>query len=272
MVFLLSTFSAWAQDTGTAQGTLTVAGQTVQLKYAYAKTIESGDRVLYCVKLSDVVLGEDDQDNDVSILEAGKARDVSFCMEGGGEFDGNVTVGHKAFPDVRIFSHDSKLEVLQFDKSVLEGKFSIDSVDNGIKFSCKASFRTGIDYLEPMSSVKAEVYEKGKPLPKDGGIPGKNYLAFNEAYLSGNYELVKKIAVASYSKDVTKLKYEKNLPIAKDSWLRKIKVVGGAVEGNRAILSVTGVEVAGEGMEFPRSGTVLMEMEGNEWKYSREKW
>jgi hypothetical protein len=100
-----------------------------------------------------------------------------------------------------------------------------------------------------------------------GGDPGKAYLAYTRILAGGNTAAVKKAVSTDRAKQMDVPDFKEMFPLLQAMEPKKIKVTGGAVNGDKATLAVTG-----DSEGTPAKGTIEMVREGGVWKVGKESW
>lgn len=107
------------------------------------------------------------------------------------------------------------------------------------------------------------------PLPADSGAPGKAYLEYLKAIQSANMDSLRKLVSADRAKQMDDPEFKKMFPMIQSMQAKDIKITGGTVSGNTAILNATGTDSMGGGAS---TGTIDMVMEGTQWKVKQDSW
>jgi hypothetical protein len=114
--------------------------------------------------------------------------------------------------------------------------------------------------------VSTAAFAAGKPLPADGGEPGKVFLANHEAMRKGDVDTMIATASEETASQMRAAKAEPDFPqmleMMKAFAPATVKVVSGEEDGDNATLKIEGADEAGEKMY----GTTRMVKEGGAWK------
>jgi hypothetical protein len=109
----------------------------------------------------------------------------------------------------------------------------------------------------------------GKPLPADGGEPGRLYLALNKAMLAGDLATLETLLAPSQVAEMHRLQgtpeFKAQLELMKAMTAHDVKVKGGRIDGDKAWIEFDGTEG-----DAPRSGTVEMVREEGRWRVVSE--
>jgi hypothetical protein len=118
-------------------------------------------------------------------------------------------------------------------------------------------------------SFAAELDKKNaKPLPADGGEPGKVYMQYIKAMESDDFATLKKVMTAEEAKTIDLPEFKKMFPMMKSMHAKEIKIVSGMSDGKVAVLEATGKDQSGK----KSKGTLTFEMENKEWKVKDDAW
>lgn len=109
---------------------------------------------------------------------------------------------------------------------------------------------------------------KGKPLPADGGEPGKVYMQYCKAMEAGDFATLKKVMTAEEAKTLDIPEFKQAFPMMQSMHAKEIKITGGTVDGTTATLQATGKDPSGK----TSKGTVTLLMENKEWKVKEDAW
>jgi hypothetical protein len=109
----------------------------------------------------------------------------------------------------------------------------------------------------------------GKPLPADGGEPGKLYLALNRALLAGDLDALEKLLPPEDAADLRKSRTQPDFPaqlaMMQALTAQKVRLKGGRIDGDKAW-----IEFDAEEGGMPRSGTVEMARVDGKWRVLKE--
>jgi hypothetical protein len=115
----------------------------------------------------------------------------------------------------------------------------------------------------------AELDKKNaKPLPADGGDPGKVYAQYLKAMETDDFATLKKVMTAEEAKTIDLPDFKKMFPMMKSMHAKEIKIVSGMSDGKVAILEATGKDPSGK----TSKGTLTFWMENKEWKVKDDAW
>ena len=107
---------------------------------------------------------------------------------------------------------------------------------------------------------------KSGKLPRGGGEPGKAYLAYFAALESGDVAKVKALKLAEiegWDDDEIRMW----IPRKRDQEVQKVKVTGGTIQGDKAVLDVTAEQIG-----QPAWGKVDMTRAGGVWRETDARW
>jgi hypothetical protein len=258
---------------GMASGTLTVNGKPVTLAYAMATTQKNP----FDAKKTDVVLLL----TNVAVAPAAMADDFGrMKLAGKDNFsgveveidgDGSVISGTLYSPEFKKFNGMiSATGMHKFEGKVsassIEGKLFIEKDDDfaGYTYRYTATFQAPIA-ARPAPGTLATL--AGKPLPADGGAPGKAYRDYVAALAAGDEAKLARSVNAEHAAQMKDPEFKKMLKMIQDLEPKNIHFVRGAIDGSKATLQVTGKD----GTET-QNGTVDMVLEGGTWKLAKESW
>lgn len=111
--------------------------------------------------------------------------------------------------------------------------------------------------------------DAGKALPADGGDPGKAYMAYHKAIVSGDLDSLKKLVTAEQVKSMDDPDFKKMFPMMQSMTAKDIKITGGTMNGNAATLNAEGTDPMGGGKT---KGTIQMVLEDKQWKVKEDSW
>jgi hypothetical protein len=270
LVSLLAVSTLVAAD-GTASGTITISGKTSTLKYAYAHTKKNP----FDAKETDVVVLLTDAPVDpgadtfalMDLAQAGKLSAMQL------EFDkdkqvisGSVYGKMEKFNGSFSASGMHKVELTTFTADTIAGKVHVDEDDFfGVKWEYSATFSAPISHGLPVKPAPAL---KGKALPAGGGEPGKGFRAYLEALRAGDLVRLKATVTADRAKMIdTEPDFKKMLALIQAMEPTNVKIVSGAIDGDRATLVLSG-EDNGQKSE----GTAVMVLDKKVWRVENESW
>jgi hypothetical protein len=237
-LFLLVTVSAAAQ---TVTGSITINGKKTTLDHVTA--IRKGGNVKVILSdhaITPAQLGDDFAMHDMKDLSG---VDVEITP------DGQIPSGTFYSPLLtRVGGSFSAAGMHKWEGTIkgdtIEGKLSTgkgEFFDNSYEYT--ATFKA------PIASGKAAAAPapvlKGKPLPADGGEPGKAYRAYIVILKAGSPAKIKASISAERAKQMSDDELKKMLPVIQAMMPDDIKIGSGAVDGDHATLNVTGKEKEG---------------------------
>jgi hypothetical protein len=270
---------------GKAKGTLTVNARPAALGYAYA-AIEANPFdekkddiiILLCDKPipEDILAGKPLSDaasaagvkNHLTVTfreDKDMAQPFGFL---GRWVVGNRKIGHESLKEMTLQSSpdfNAKVDPVTVGADRVEATLYTKGTqadfehkyEYRIAFNAKVKPRLQTAKLDPGNAQR---------LPAGGGAPGKAYLAFNKALLTGDIKTLKSMA-------------PKGAPMPPDAELKKMltlmaamaprdpKVVEGFLSGNKAVLTVEAM-VAGQ----KQKGTIEMALDAGVWTTGKESW
>ncbi len=259
-LFLVLALSAVAQ---TVTGTITVNGKKTALDHVVAIRKDGNVRILISsravtpAQLADTFAMH--EMNDLSGVE------VEITPEGqiptGMIYSPLLTKFGGSFSSAGMHKWVGKIS-----GDTIDGKLSApkdDFFDNSYEYSAtfKAAIASGAALVTPPPVLK------GKPLPADGGEPGKAYRAYLSVLKAGDVAKIRAYLSAERSKQMTNEELKKMLPVIQAMMATDVKIAAGAVDGDHATLNVTGKDNGA-----PSTGTVDMAREGGAWKVEKESW
>jgi hypothetical protein len=109
---------------------------------------------------------------------------------------------------------------------------------------------------------------KGGALPADGGEPGKVYMEYIKVFEKGDMQGLKKFVTEDRAKALDDPEMKEMFPMMQSMQPKEIKITGGMMNTNDAILNVTGKNADGSKAD----GTVHMVLKDKEWKIEKESW
>jgi hypothetical protein len=261
---------------GAALGTLTIDGKKIKLTHAAARTKPNSF---------------DEKKTDVFLLLTNKAVEKEmltdsqklFAALDGGLRGIQLTIDADEKPyHMQLLHPEAPVQLTgsgfwNFDATDYSAKhvtarfFTTETQD----FMDKHKYAYDVTFAVPVQAIKAadEITvdaSSGTKLPAGGGEPGKAYVAFDKAIRSGNLVELKK--QASKDRPLPELSAEETkqmLEMLKLMRPAKMKVTGGYVAGDRATLSVEGID---NDSKAKVTGTIEMALEDGLWKIVAEKW
>ena len=262
----------YATDPGTATGKMTVGGKTTELHWAVARISKhpfNKNQTDVVVLISNIQVTPE-QFNDLKSM---------FDLADSGRMTGiEVTIENKKIIGGQIYSPMFKLQgnsfsavgIHEFEPTVFKGgdvagKLSMthESSFNHVAFTYETTFHAIATAPKPPAEAKLE----GTPLAAGGGDPGKAYLAYTKILAGGNIAALQKAVSAARAKQMDDPDFKQMFPLVQAMEPKKIKITGGAMDGDKATLTATG---ASDGA--PAKGTIEMVREGGAWKVDKESW
>ncbi|HEV7921804.1 MAG TPA: hypothetical protein VGR02_13525 [Thermoanaerobaculia bacterium] len=257
---------------GTASGSLTVNGKTVQLKYGYAVLKEDPfDKKKKATQLlvTDQAIPAEAAGDDFKLMEVRDKQKLNGVMVLITD-DKRIVSGAVYSPLLKKMDYVSgvgmqKLELTAHTPSRVAGRVWLEKPDDFFD----NLYQYNITFDVPVSVAKPDRPEqpKGTPLPAGGGDPGKAYDAYRKALLGGNIPALRRSVVAEHVKDMDNPDFKDQLKMIQAFQPKNVKVTGGAVDGDTATLLAT----ARDGNESS-NGTITMVREGGAWRLSKESW
>ena len=269
----MTTTVAYGSDAETAKGTMTVGGKKTDLRYAVAKNTQNGfDKKMtdVVVLLSNVPVTAEQFASIGSMMDladSGKLTGVEVEITP----DNKVISGQLYSPEFHLQGNSfSAVGMHQFDpktnkKTEVEGKLSTthESTFKDVAFSYNATFHALV--VAPKAAAATAL--KGTPLPAGGGDIGKTYLAFTKSIVAGDMNAVRGGVSAERAAQMNTPDFKEMFPMLQAMEPKNIKITGGAVDGDTATLTATGL------MDTDKAaGTISMVREGGKWKVAKESW
>ena len=270
---LMTASIAYGSDPGTAQGTMTVGGKKTTLKYAVARNtpnhLDEGKTDIR-VLVSNIPVTVEQFDNIGDMMEladSGKLTGIEVEITP----EKKIISGQLYSPEFHLQGNQfsavgmHEFKATTFTKTALAGKLSTthDSSFNKVPFSYSATFNAAVK--APKAAAPAKL--KGTPLPAGGGDIGKTYLAFAKSVAAGDMNALRNGASAERAAQMNTPDFKEMFPLIQAMEPKDIKVTGGAVDGDTATLTATGVTDGDKA-----TGTITMVREGGKWKVSKESW
>jgi len=269
---------------GKADGTFTANGKTVKLTHAYA--IPKANP--FDKKLTDAYVVFTDR-----AMPADKATDTFGLMEAEGVSavtveitpDKSVVSGELYSPSFKKMHQFSavgmqKLDITTMTKDRIAGRVYLEKAQDffdekymyDIRFDVPLAAGATSSAAPPAGapaapSAPAASGVKGTPLPAGGGEPGKAYLAYQKALMSGNLAAIRKSVGADQAKAMDDPDFPKMLKLVQGMQPKNIKITGGSLAGSTATLSATGKDG-----DATSTGTITMVLDGGVWRVQKESW
>lgn len=255
-----------------ADGTLTINGKTVQLKYAYAVTKEDPfDKKKKATQLlvTDQAIPADAASDEFKLMEVRDKQKLNGVMVLITD-DKRIVSGAVYSPLLKKMSFVSgvgmqKLELTAFTPARVAGRVWLEKPDDFFD----NIYQYDITFDVPVGAQKSDKPEqpKGTPLPAGGGDPGKAYDAYRKALMSGNLPLLRKSVIPEMAKQIDTPEFKDQLKLIQAMQPKNVKVTGGAVDGETATLLATAKDA-----NETSNGTITMVREGGVWKVKKESW
>jgi hypothetical protein len=105
---------------------------------------------------------------------------------------------------------------------------------------------------------------KGTKLPADGGEPGKDYMAYVKALHAKDGATIRKMVDVG---QVSDKELKTQMDTMADMTPSDQKIVSGTINGNTAVLSLTGTLD-----KEKQYGTIELQKNGGLWKITKEAW
>ena len=259
---------------GSASGTFSIDGKTVELRYAYAMAQPN----TFDEKKTDTAILLTDKEvpesafaglKDLESAGRGQTRNsVLFVLGEDGQARREV-IHHAALGESNLqisgMTHsDVKITARTVDR--IEGSAQTSGAEDFLKhkYQLKAQFQAVIRQAHrdpPPPNAKT-----GQKLPPGGGEPGKAYLALQDAIRKQDIAAIKKMKPADMP-DMSDEDLKKGLALMAAMTPEKISIDEGYVAGDAAVLYVSGL------LEKEKQyGTVNLKKVGGAWHPAGEKW
>lgn len=252
---------------GTASGFFSVDGKKVTLKYAYAmlqESMSSPDGLDVAVLLTSAPLGEEalkartlDDAIDTRIpslfyaLDAGgktvREALVHPARKGGGDTFTGLTLG---------------AVTLKREPDRVQGTVGLSSTGENSQSFFHFAFAVKAEFKAPLSASGEPprlTAANADPLPKDGGAPGKAYLALVDAARKGDLKALQPLVDPELLEGSAEEK-KFTLAMLKEPISKAVKIDKGFVKGENATLYVVGT--GADGVSY---GTIRMQATGSAW-------
>jgi hypothetical protein len=109
----------------------------------------------------------------------------------------------------------------------------------------------------------------GKPLPADGGEPGRLYLALNKAMLAGDLAALEKLMPPAQVAEMNRMRdtpeFAAQLELMQAMTPHDVRIKGGRIDGDTAWIEFDATEG-----DLPRSGTATLVREEGRWRMTEE--
>jgi hypothetical protein len=249
---------------GTASGSLTIAGKTTPLTYAYARA-EKGffdpSKEDIRVILTDVPLSDEelaDESARSRLAEAGKLHSVEVVINAEKQPIAGV-LRHAAFSRTQGFVSVSgmhKFEPKTFDGRFVEGRLSTETLSEfmNVTFAYAATLRAAV-WRRPPPTASGGTARKTEP--------ARAVLAFFQAARAGHRAAVRKLLTAAASKALDGPRGKEMFEFVKSTSPDPATAEIESVDINDNAAVVTVVEKSKDGSSTSRWNLVL---EGGRWK------
>lgn len=267
---------ALAEDAmgGTAKGSLTVNGKSSPLSHAYAmaqpNTFEKSKTDI-AVLLTEKPLPEGAL-KDVEEIEDALPKQQAYALFRMDE-SGKLTyelISHPSLGKNRLMMSDiatkARFTARVFGKDRVEGSVETLKTEEIFEhtYAIKATFSTPVlraKVPEPLPDAKT-----GKPLPADGGEPGKAYLAFVKALHARDLAAVRSMAPQDQA-DMSDEELKEALEFFASITPADITIMRGYIRDDRAALYVEGTVE-----KEKQFGTIEMKKTGGKWRPLKTGW
>jgi len=259
---------------GTASGSFTLDGKTIELRYAYAMAQANPfdeKKTDTAILLTDKPLPESAFAGLKDLESAGRGEQrnsVLFVIAEGGQATREV-IHHDALGGTNLqmsgMTH-ADVSVTSRNADRIEGTAQTKGPEDFLKhkYQIKAQFHATIRQAHraaPPPHARA-----GKKLPQGGGEPGKAYLALQDAIRKKDLAAIRKLKPADMP-DMSDEDLRKGLEMMAAMTPAKITIDDGYIAGDAAVLYVSGM------LEKEKQyGTVQMSKGGGAWHPAGEKW
>jgi hypothetical protein len=256
---------------GKAEGKLTVAGKSTDVKYAYAsagpgffdKTKEDVTVIVSDVPLDAKAL--EDEFERIHMADAGKLHAFEITIDTEGK-PISTSFRHGGFTKASPsgLSSEDVFEKKTFDGKTVEGRYK----------SAKPHDFFGTTYSFDVT-FKADITRKAKPVPPTAAETAaavkspqaKAYQAYLKAIQAEDIAALKKLLDPEMAKDLSGPDAKQTVKMIKMMSATDIKVLKLVDSGKAATLTVSGKQDGAV-----QSGTVEMMQDGGQWKVQREHW
>jgi hypothetical protein len=267
--------SAAAGSAGTASGTFSVDGKSVQLKYAYAMTQPN----TFDEKKTDTAILLTDKP--VPDADLAAAKELGRAVMGGAgrnavlfEIDESgramrEVVRHESLGEASLqmsgMTHaDVKLSSRTGGR--VEGTAETKEPEDFVKHKYAIHAKFSAPVRAARRDPPAPDAKTGKKLPKGGGEPGKAYLSFEDMIRRKDVAGLRKLKPAGVA-DMTDEDLKAGLELMAAMTPEKIAVDDGYIDGDQAVLYVSGMH---EGKK--QYATVRMQRSDGVWRPADQKW
>ncbi|MGE5300829.1 MAG: hypothetical protein ACM3MB_07680 [Acidobacteriota bacterium] len=259
---------------GEALGTLTIDGKSVTLRYSYSmaqpNTFDKKKTDIAVLLTEDALAGD-------ALKDIEDLRDATHEIHGWAYFKINdqgkpihEVIDHPAAGGSVLmmsgFTH-AEFAPKKMEKNKLEGSFTTSNAEDfaGHKYEIRVDFSTPL--LQAKSPEPLPDAKTGKALPRDGGEPGKAYMAYLKAIRDKDIAALRKTAPASKMQNATDEELQRGIEFLAAMTPADPKITRGYVKGDRAVLYLEGTQ---EGER--QYGTVEFAREEKAWYIVKEHW
>jgi hypothetical protein len=170
------------------------------------------------------------------------------------------TLFSPGFKQLKQFSAtgNQKIDITAMSSERIAGTITVPSSD-----FFDEEFAYSVEFDLPIERKPART---GKALPAGGGEVGKTYEAYRKAIAAGDLPAIRKVVAAELVEATMEPDFAEILSFIQLMQPKKIRITGGSVDGDNAILDVTSLD------EENTTATVTMQREGGKWKMVKEAW
>ena len=264
---LLVFVSIQAVAAGPAKNTMTVNGKTVNLKYVHAMNKPNPfdkKKTDVFVIFTDKELPEGALFDEFALMTLADKGTTGASVQIDG--DKQVISGQLFSPNFKKMSNFSstgsqKLEVKNWTKDRIAGSVTLGPAD-----FFEEKYQYAVTFDVPIEAKPKPKPLPGTALPAGGGEVGKAYESYRKFMAAGDLPGIRKSVITEMAKQTESPDFKEMLPMIQSMQPKKIKITGGAVDGDNATLLVTSLD------EKNTTGTVTMKKEGGQWKVGKESW
>jgi hypothetical protein len=260
---------------GTANGTFSIDGKSVEVHYAYALSQPNAfdeKKSDTAILLTEKPLSEKELEGAGDLEKAGrgtKRNSVLFVLDEGGRPIREV-VHHDALGDDSLqmsgMTHSDFQSEYQ-GKDRIQGTIRTKGSEEFLKHKYATDLRFNAFLRVARREPPPPDAKTGRKLPAGGGEPAKAYLALHDAVQKGDLAAVKKLNAAEVPPGMTDEELKKGLELMALMSPKKITITEGYVSGDSAVLYITGV------VETEKQyGTVRLARSGGAWRVTQENW
>lgn len=254
---------------GTASGTLTVQGQTIPMKYAYAVQIpDFFDKAKLGTRLvvSDVPLSEaavQEEMELMSLSRVGKLNAVQFEFGAERSSVSMSILSNKLGGSVSMSKGFDAKAIPVFTATQMEGVMAVEPSKLG-----PMTYQYHVKFAAPIAArVIAPAPTASDAAAAVKSAPAQAYLAFVAAVRKGDKAQMLALASPKVRQMMDTPEFAQNLSLVQAMLPSKIQVLKASENGDEATLTVSGME---EGR--PKHGTVTMFRQGGKWFIVKESW